>query len=552
MAWGARALLLLGLLAAAAAAPEVAATGRTTEAALRGLNEEGLTTGVALGAEGGIAVAGESAAEVTTAAEGEMGIEEEVEGEEGEEEEEEEEEESEEDALKRREEEITAARKKELKAMPVGELKDLATGKGLEAGKKEDMVGALLTHEAEVRAAQRAHQAKIREVLVKKKEELEALSAPELKDLCAAAGTKGMLAKQARVELLLKQWQDNDGVDKAIAKMARDAREAELGAMDKETLRKLCIKSGVECFVKEVIVDRIVKQECAKGRFAKPRLEEDEDEDVAQPASKSGKKAQVGDMVEALLANEANRKREREQKKQEEDAAASKRKEFRAMSMEELKKLISAKGKEATGKKEDLVEAAFAISVQEDAAAAKKAKLKSMDIDKLKQRLASKGLPTGKKEAMIATWLAHEAKIKEAAQAWEFKVGEVLEKKRAELEEKTASELKELCAAKSLKLGVGKQERVETLVEDAQTNGEVDQIIAAMNMESRRDELLAMDKAVVLEIGEATEVDLLVKEVMVERMLLHEDEFGATKGGEDEEEEGGKKRPAKRARTGKK
>mmetsp|Transcript_133520 Transcript_133520/g.345616 ORF Transcript_133520/g.345616 Transcript_133520/m.345616 type:complete len:618 (-) Transcript_133520:95-1948(-) len=92
MAWGARALLLLGLLAAAAAAPEVAATGRTTEAALRGLNEEGLTTGVALGAEGGIAVAGESAAEVTTAAEGEMGIEEEVEGEEGEEEEEEEEE----------------------------------------------------------------------------------------------------------------------------------------------------------------------------------------------------------------------------------------------------------------------------------------------------------------------------------------------------------------------------------------------------------------------------------------------------------------------------
>jgi len=339
-------------------------------------------------------------------------------------------------------------------------------------------------------------------------------------------------------------------VDKAIAKMARDAREAELGAMDKLALRGLCIKSGVECFVKEVIVERIVKHECSEGRFARPRPEGDEDEEVVQPTSKSGKKAQAGDMVEALLANEANRKREREQKKQEEDAAASKRKEFRAMSVGELKKLLTAKGKELTGNKEDLVEAAFAISEQEDEAAARKAKLKSMDIEKLKQRLASRGLSAGKKEAMVDALLAHEAKIREAAQGWEFKVGEVLEKKRAELEEKTASELKELCTAKSLKLGVGKQERVEALLEDARTNGEVDQIIAEMNKEARRDELLGMDKAAVLKIGEATGVDLLVKEVMVERLLLHEDEFGAAAGGQGDEEE--EKRPAKRARTGKK
>jgi len=329
--------------------------------------------------------------------------------------------------------------------------------------------------------------------------------------------------------------------------MARDAREAELSAKDKVALRKLCIKRGVECFVKEVIVERIVKEESAKGCFARPSLAEDEDEEAAQPASKSGKKA--GDMVEALLANEASRKKEREQKKQEEDAAASKKKEFRAMSIEELKKLLTKKGQEATGKKEDLVEAAFAVSAREDAAAARKAKLKSMDMDKLKQQLASKGLPTGKKEAMVETLLAHEAKIREAAQAWEFKVGDVLEKKRAELEDKTASELKEMCAAKNLKLGVGKQERVETLLEDAQTNGEVDQMIAAMNKDARRHELLAMEKDAVLKIGEAAEVDLLVKEVMVERLLLHEEEFGAAKGGEGEEE---KKRPAKRARTGKK
>merc|ERR1719343_1006480 len=135
--------------------------------------------------------------------------------------------------------------------------------------------------------------------------------------------------------------------------------------------------------------------------------------------------------------------------------------------MDELKKLLTSKGHEPAGKKEDMVETLFAISVQEDAAAARKAKLKSMDLDRLKQRLLSKGLQPGKKEAMVETLLTYEAKLQEAAKAWEFKVGDVLEKKRVELEEKTASELKDLCASNNLKLGVGKQERVETLLEDA-------------------------------------------------------------------------------------
>merc|ERR1711920_34451 len=78
-------------------------------------------------------------------------------------------------------------------------------------------------HEAETRTAERAHQAKIRESLVKKKEELESLSVPELKELCVAAGTKGQLSKPARVELLMKQWQE-----------AEEAKEAEGGEEDQE------------------------------------------------------------------------------------------------------------------------------------------------------------------------------------------------------------------------------------------------------------------------------------------------------------------------------
>jgi len=464
---------------------------------------------------------------------------------------EEQEQENEEESLARREAEITAARKKELKAMPVGELKDLLASKGLETGKKEDMVEALVAHEAELRERERAHQAKIRDVLVKKKEELEALSIPELRVLCNAAGATGILTKQVRVQLLMKQWQEDDGVDKALAKMARDAREEELVSMDKAALRKLCAKKGVDAFVKEVMVDRIVRHEVAAGRFARPKLEEEEEE-TSQAASKPGK---GGDMVDALLANEANRKKEKEQKKQEEDAAASKRKELRAMPMDELKKLLTSKGQEATGKKEELVEALFAISVQEDAVAARRAKLKTLGLDELKERLKKKGLEVGKKDAMVDTLLAHEAKIRDEVGAWDAKISEVLEKKKEELEENTAADLKELCASKGLKLGLGKQDRVETLLQDVKASGGVDAAIVAMAREARKVELLGMDKDAVLKLCEAAGADPLVKEVMVERVLAYEDECGST-GAEgeakDDEDGGEKKRPAKRVKTSKK
>merc|ERR1719367_887262 len=228
--------------------------------------------------------------------------------------EEEQEQENEEEALARREEETVAAR-------------------------KEDMAEALAAHEAALRERDRARQASIREVVVKKKEELEALSWSELSGLCTAAGTKGKLTKQARVELLMKQWQEDDGVDKALQKKARDAREEQLVFMDKEALRELCAKRGVDAFVQEVMVDRIVRHENAAGRFARPNPDEDADEEKAQATAKSGK---ADDMVEALLANENNRKKEREQKKHEEEVAASKWKELRGMSIEELKKALAA------------------------------------------------------------------------------------------------------------------------------------------------------------------------------------------------------------------
>merc|ERR1719382_1183464 len=130
--------------------------------------------------------------------------------------------------------------------MGVSDLKAQSVSKGLETGNKADMIEAMLKHEAKARAEQRAQAARMRAVVVQKKEELEALTAPELKDLCSAKGITGMLAKPVRIEKLLQLWQQDDGVNKGLAEMARAERENELVAMDKDALKKLCEKVGVE------------------------------------------------------------------------------------------------------------------------------------------------------------------------------------------------------------------------------------------------------------------------------------------------------------------
>merc|ERR550514_124725 len=197
----------------------------------------------------------------------------------------------------------------------------------------------------------------MRLVVQQKKQELEAMPVPELRDLCAAQGIKGTLTKPARVEELLTLWHADGGVEKALTKMARDAREATLASMDKEALRKLCQKLGVDPLLKEVMVDRAVRRENELGRFAPPRLEE-EVEEPSEPAAK-------GDMVERLLADQSKRKRELELKKQQEEAAASKREELRSRSADELRRLLEKKGRTAPKKKDEIVDALLEVYTQD-------------------------------------------------------------------------------------------------------------------------------------------------------------------------------------------
>merc|ERR1719453_2447368 len=140
------------------------------------------------------------------------------------------------------------------------------------------------------------------------------------------------------------------------------------------------------------MVDRLGKHQNDAGLYARPKAMQVEE------ASKDEKKC---DMVEALLANEAQRKKEKELLGQQEEALAQKRKEIKSLSIEDLKKRLAKKGLDASGKKEDMVEALFLAAVQEEVVAARQSELKSKSLQELKEIACRQGLESGTKEHMV-------------------------------------------------------------------------------------------------------------------------------------------------------
>merc|ERR1712166_144216 len=103
---------------------------------------------------------------------------------------------------------------------------------------------------------------------------------------------------------------------------------------------------------------------------------------------------------------------------------------MKSMSLEDLKKRLTKKGLEATGKKEELVDALFLVAVQEDAAGARQSELKSKSLQDLKELLSRHGLEVGSKEHMIKAMLAYETKCHENLKAFEAKTGEAVAQKK--------------------------------------------------------------------------------------------------------------------------
>merc|ERR1719203_1484616 len=123
---------------------------------------------------------------------------------------------------------------------------------------------------------------------------------------------------------------------------------------------------------------------------------------------------------------------------------------------------------------------------------------------------------------MIESLLSFEAKGRAELRAQEEKVKAVVEKMRADLNSKGNDDLKDLCRAKALALGGSKVDKIDRLLELAKKNGEVQKVLEQIALDARRAELLGLDKDKLQELCQKIGVDPLVKEVMVERIVLAE------------------------------
>merc|ERR1712187_784618 len=296
--------------------------------------------------------------------------------------------------------------------------------------------------------------------------------------------------------------------------------------MDKEALRKICDKVGIEVFLRDVMVDRIVIHENEKGNFLKPmgNLEQDLADSTPKPASN----LQQTDLVGALLKRQMEENEKSEKEAEEATRLAQKVKELNKKSVDELKKMLKKKKVEVQNeKKDELVKALINADIAEDLAASIKSKLTSMSPEGLVKLVAARGLSTSKsKNTMVEAILAHEAEVQTQLKAFEAKRALVAANEKQGMQKKTSAQLKEMCTEKGIAAGVANEDRINRLVETAIQNGDLDTSTAKMLRNERKQSLDSMDKAALVQICESFGIDTLVKEVMVERILSHEAELG--------------------------
>jgi len=161
-----------------------------------------------------------------------------------------------------------AQRKASLRELGKDGLKELLASKGLKASGVNEMVDALLQHDAKREEERRAYEAQVLERLKQKKDELEAKTGAELKELCAARGLGAGASNEDRVQRLLRAAREDGDIDRAISLAARAARRKDLEAMDRAALLELCGELEVDPLVKSVLVERLLEHEAEAGHFA--------------------------------------------------------------------------------------------------------------------------------------------------------------------------------------------------------------------------------------------------------------------------------------------
>merc|ERR1740121_2732975 len=176
----------------------------------------------------------------------------------------------------------------------------------------------------------------------------------------------------------------------------------------------------------------------------------------------------------------------------------------------------------------ELVDTLMSITSQEEALAARRTKLRALGIEELRKLLNERKVEAKatKKDAMITAIFEADVKACKDLEAHKVRQQQQEAKKKEELQKHTANELKDMCQAKGLRLGKNGDERVAVLLEAARADGEIDRLVASAMRDERKDELSNMSKEQLKELCEPAGVDVMVKDVVVERILAYESENG--------------------------
>jgi len=159
---------------------------------------------------------------------------------------------------------------------------------------------------------------------------------------------------------------------------------------------------------------------------------------------------------------------------------------------------------------------------EKNMAATRRKELKAMKLAQIKGMAMRKGLSVGSKEKMVESIIAHEAKSRENIRKHKANVRDVVGKKREEFNGKSIKQLKELLQAYALQTGGTKPALVDRLLATWKEQGEIEKVLAGMAFQARKVELNAMDKVELFELCKKKGVDALSKEILVERLLVHE------------------------------
>merc|ERR1712139_126828 len=106
---------------------------------------------------------------------------------------------------------------------------------------------------------------KVDQVAAENQKKLETKSNAQLKELCERKDLPVKGEKSDRIERIIEEAKKEGEFDKVVMMNDRNKRKDELMAMDKPAVLKICEKAGVDPFVKDIMVERIMSHESEVG-----------------------------------------------------------------------------------------------------------------------------------------------------------------------------------------------------------------------------------------------------------------------------------------------